>query len=136
MYTLLKYVYTGVLTHSSSLFGFFVLIGYFECACAKFAEPVFRLAKIRRPYSTRNIILQKFQVHIKVLDINDHSPVFTQKVYKSTIAENLQLNPPAAILQVLAEDKDEGINAKVQYRIVEQTEPGKYNSSLSRDWKA
>lgn len=66
------------------------------------------------------------QVHIKILDINDHAPVFTQKVYKSTIAENLQLNPPATILQVRAEDKDEGINGKVQYRIVEQTEPGKY----------
>ncbi|CAB3226941.1 unnamed protein product [Arctia plantaginis] len=66
-------------------------------------------------------------VHIKVLDINDHAPVFTQKVYKSTIAENLQLNPPAAILQVLAEDKDEGINAKVQYMIVEQTEPGVFS---------
>ncbi|KAJ0177573.1 hypothetical protein K1T71_006446 [Dendrolimus kikuchii] len=63
-------------------------------------------------------------VHIKVADINDHPPIFSQKVYKSTIAENLQLNPPAAILQVLAEDKDEGINGKVEYRIVEQSEPG------------
>ncbi|XP_026727127.1 cadherin-87A [Trichoplusia ni] len=63
-------------------------------------------------------------VHIKIQDINDHSPVFSQKVYKSTIAENLQLNPPAAILQVLADDKDEGLNGKIEYRIVEQSEPG------------
>ncbi|XP_022834034.1 cadherin-87A [Spodoptera litura] len=63
-------------------------------------------------------------VHIKVQDINDNSPVFSQKVYKSTIAENLQLNPPAAILQVLAEDKDEGINGKIEYRIIEQSEAG------------
>ncbi|KAJ8718783.1 hypothetical protein PYW07_016339 [Mythimna separata] len=62
-------------------------------------------------------------VHIKILDINDHPPVFSQKVYKSTIAENLQLNPPAAILQVLADDKDEGLNGKIQYSIVEQSEP-------------
>ncbi|XP_075975917.1 cadherin 87A isoform X2 [Anticarsia gemmatalis] len=68
-------------------------------------------ARIRRTTSV--------PVHIKILDINDHAPVFTQKVYKATIAENLQLNPPAAILQVLAEDKDEGINGKVRYRIVE-----------------
>lgn len=72
-------------------------------------------ARIRRSTSV--------PVHIKVLDINDHAPVFTQKVYKGTIAENLQLNPPAAILQVLAEDKDDGINGKVLYKIVEQSEP-------------
>lgn len=58
-------------------------------------------------------------------DINDNLPKFTQKVYKSTIAENLKLDPPAAILQVLAEDKDEGINGRVQYRVVEQSQPGK-----------
>ncbi|KAJ2947229.1 hypothetical protein O0L34_g16939 [Tuta absoluta] len=63
-------------------------------------------------------------IHIKVLDINDNAPVFTQNVYKSTIAENLQLNPPATILQVQAEDKDEGVNGKVEYQIVEQSEPG------------
>lgn len=65
------------------------------------------------------------QIHIKVLDINDTPPIFSQHVYKSTIAENLQLNPPAAILQVLAEDKDEGLNGKVKYKIVEQSVPGK-----------
>ncbi|KAI5635157.1 cadherin domain-containing protein [Phthorimaea operculella] len=63
-------------------------------------------------------------VHIKVLDINDNAPVFTQNVYKSTIAENLQLNPPATILQVQAEDKDEGVNGRVEYQIVDQSEPG------------
>ncbi|KAL4711580.1 hypothetical protein ACJJTC_003597 [Scirpophaga incertulas] len=65
-------------------------------------------------------------VHIKVLDINDHSPVFSQRAYKSTIAENLRLDPPPAILQVLAEDKDEGINGKIEYSIVEQSESGAF----------
>ncbi|CAH0398993.1 unnamed protein product [Chilo suppressalis] len=63
-------------------------------------------------------------VHIKVLDINDHAPVFSQKVYKSTVAENIRLDPPPAILQVLAEDKDEGANGKIEYKIVEQSEAG------------
>ncbi|XP_045449394.1 cadherin-87A-like [Melitaea cinxia] len=63
-------------------------------------------------------------VHIKVLDINDNPPIFTQKVYKSTISENLQLDPPAAILQVLAEDKDVGINGKVVYSVLQQSESG------------
>ncbi|CAG5033926.1 unnamed protein product [Parnassius apollo] len=65
-------------------------------------------------------------VHIKVLDENDNPPIFSQNVYKSTIAENLQLNPPAAILQVLAEDRDEGVNGKVEYTIEEQSEPGTF----------
>ncbi|XP_012545103.1 cadherin-87A [Bombyx mori] len=65
-------------------------------------------------------------LHVKVLDINDHAPVFSQKVYKSTIAENLQLDPPAAILQVIAEDKDEGVNGKVEFKIIEQSEPGTF----------
>ncbi|XP_072929429.1 cadherin-87A [Epargyreus clarus] len=63
-------------------------------------------------------------LHIKILDINDNPPVFSQNVYKGTIAENLQLNPPAAILQVLAEDRDEGVNGKVEYKILEQSVPG------------
>lgn len=66
-----------------------------------------------------------FQIHIKVLDENDNSPIFSQKVYKSTIAENLRLDPPAAILQVLAEDMDEGEHARIKYEIIDQTVPGK-----------
>ncbi|XP_045514372.1 cadherin-87A [Pieris brassicae] len=66
-------------------------------------------------------------VHIKINDINDNPPIFSQKVYKGTIAENLQLNPPAAILQVLAEDKDVGVNGKLFYRIVDQTVPGTFS---------
>lgn len=39
-------------------------------------------------------------IHIKILDINDNGPIFTQKKYHATVAENAALNPPAAILQV------------------------------------
>lgn len=63
-------------------------------------------------------------VHIKVLDINDHAPVFSQQVYKSTVAENIRLDPPPAILQVLADDRDEGTNGKIEYKIVDQSEEG------------
>ncbi|XP_041988772.1 cadherin-87A [Aricia agestis] len=63
-------------------------------------------------------------VHVKIKDINDNPPSFRQDVFKSTITENVKLDPPATILQVLAEDRDEGVNAQIQYKIVEQTEPG------------
>ncbi|XP_048477676.1 cadherin-87A isoform X1 [Plutella xylostella] len=63
-------------------------------------------------------------IHIKVLDENDNAPAFTQQVYRATIAENLRVSPPAAILQLLAEDKDEGAAGTVTYRIEDQSEAG------------
>lgn len=57
-------------------------------------------------------------VNIKVWDENDESPTFRQHSYYSSIAENLQLNPPATILQVQADDKDEDEAGTVKYTIL------------------
>ncbi len=55
------------------------------------------------------------QIHITVLDINDNAPVFTRKVYKTTITENA---PKGTILTVVsASDADEGSNNIVTYYI-------------------
>ncbi|XP_052464322.1 protocadherin beta-16 isoform X25 [Carassius gibelio] len=55
------------------------------------------------------------QIHITVLDINDNAPVFTQKVYKTTITENA---PKGTVLTVVsASDADEGSNSVVTYYI-------------------
>ncbi len=55
------------------------------------------------------------QIHITVLDINDNAPVFTQKVYKTTITENAH---KGTILTVVsASDADEGSNSVVTYYI-------------------
>lgn len=58
------------------------------------------------------------QIHIVIQDVNDNSPVFTQKSYYATVAENAQLHPPAAVLQVNAVDADEGVYGEVKYAIV------------------
>ena len=50
--------------------------------------------KDARRSTTANVI-------IKVLDLNDNIPVFRQRVYHATVAENAALNPPATILQVI-----------------------------------
>lgn len=40
------------------------------------------------------------QVIIRIIDVNDNQPIFTQPIYQVTIAENVAVQPPAAILQV------------------------------------
>ncbi|KAM3612665.1 uncharacterized protein V6R79_012443 [Siganus canaliculatus] len=56
------------------------------------------------------------QIHITVLDSNDNAPVFTQKIYKSTIRENSPSGTQVVI--VSASDADEGSNGKVSYAIL------------------
>lgn len=55
------------------------------------------------------------QIHITILDQNDNRPIFTQSTYEAMIAENVALNPPAAILKVSLPNKplarDYNINA-------------------------
>lgn len=58
------------------------------------------------------------QIHVTIQDVNDNSPIFTQKSYYASVAENAQVNPPAAVLQVNAVDADEGIFGEVKYAVV------------------
>lgn len=44
--------------------------------------------------------------------------MFTQKNYYASVAENAQVNPPAAVLQVNALDADDGIYGEVKYAVV------------------
>lgn len=39
-------------------------------------------------------------VVIRLIDVNDNRPIFTQHSYRASVAENLSINPPAPILQV------------------------------------
>jgi hypothetical protein len=64
------------------------------------------------------------QIHIRLRDANDNSPVFRLKRYQASVMENLRLDPPAPILQVHAEDMDEGRNGGVRYSIISGNEGG------------
>ncbi|XP_036450539.1 protocadherin beta-16-like [Colossoma macropomum] len=52
-------------------------------------------------------------IHITVLDANDNVPVFSQSVYKVSLAENAPLG--AEVVTVSATDADEGANGAVSY---------------------
>ncbi|XP_046717031.1 protocadherin beta-16-like [Silurus meridionalis] len=54
-------------------------------------------------------------IHINVLDVNDNTPVFSQSVYKVTLAENSPLG--SEVITVSATDADEGVNGEVSYEL-------------------
>ncbi|KAF5905708.1 neural-cadherin-like [Clarias magur] len=53
---------------------------------------------------------------IVVSDVNDHPPVFTQRVYMATMAEDLDIN--SQVLAVAATDGDEGENSVMTFSII------------------
>lgn len=70
-------------------------------------------------------------VIVKVWDENDNLPVFRQKSYYASIAENLSLNPPATILQVQADDKDEDEAGTVKYTILSGNIDNSFNLDVN-----
>ena len=57
-------------------------------------------------------------VTIMVEDINNHAPRFTQKLYRTTMSENLPVD--ASIISVSATDADVGQYAKLTYSLKEE----------------
>ncbi|XP_038157791.1 protocadherin gamma-A11-like [Cyprinodon tularosa] len=52
-------------------------------------------------------------IHINVLDANDNVPVFNQPIYRTSIPENSPIG--SVVLQVSANDADEGLHGEVTY---------------------
>ncbi|XP_043925786.1 uncharacterized protein LOC122800403 [Protopterus annectens] len=59
------------------------------------------------------------QIIVNVLDANDNSPVFDQAVYKTSLPENSPVG--ALVIQVNANDLDEGTNADIVYSFSSHT---------------
>ncbi|XP_008303209.1 protocadherin beta-15-like, partial [Stegastes partitus] len=59
------------------------------------------------PYSTNKTI------NLRIADVNDHAPVFTQNVLTAFITENN--SPGMSVLSVKASDRDFGSNARISY---------------------
>ncbi|XP_029439832.1 protocadherin gamma-B1-like [Rhinatrema bivittatum] len=69
------------------------------------------------------------QINIKVTDVNDNFPTFTQKIYKASLKENTPIG--FVVLQVKANDKDEGSNAQITYSF--KNMPGSTRQVFSLD---
>lgn len=57
-------------------------------------------------------------------DRNDNPPSFSQREYEASIVSNLPVSPPSSVMQLTADDKDIGENAKILYTIVAGNEKG------------
>ncbi|XP_046567643.1 protocadherin-9-like [Haliotis rubra] len=68
--------------------------------------------------TTRNSTLS---VRINVSDANDNPPVFQQTSYETRIPESINTN--TTIMQVTAEDVDEGLNSRVVYSLARDNSP-------------
>ncbi|NWZ41763.1 PCD23 protein, partial [Brachypodius atriceps] len=59
------------------------------------------------------------QLHLTVLDENDHSPLFAKTQYQISVTEDLEEG--SAILDVSASDEDAGLNGEVVYSLIDDT---------------
>ncbi|CAI9733440.1 protocadherin beta-15-like [Octopus vulgaris] len=59
------------------------------------------------------------KVHISVIDVNDNTPVFSQKLYNISINNSHQRHLP--ILTLKASDQDSGQNGKISYHFNHKT---------------
>ncbi|CAL1292837.1 unnamed protein product [Larinioides sclopetarius] len=66
-------------------------------------------------------------LYIKLEDRNDNPPTFSQREYEASIVSNLPISPPSSVLQLTADDRDIGENAKILYSIVSGNEKGVFD---------
>nr|XP_033783599.1 protocadherin gamma-B1-like [Geotrypetes seraphini] len=90
----------------------------------RYAELVLEKPLDREKQSTLNLFLTASdggdpiktgtaQVNIKVIDVNDNFPIFIQNKYTTNLKENSPIG--STVLQVKANDLDEGSNAQITY---------------------
>ncbi|KAM9311065.1 protocadherin Fat 2 [Gastrophryne carolinensis] len=60
------------------------------------------------------------RVVIQVLDVNDNTPTFSQKLFTVLLPERATSSNLASIYRLIASDRDKGINGQVTYSITEQ----------------
>uniref|UniRef100_A0A8D3B8Y7 Cadherin domain-containing protein n=1 Tax=Scophthalmus maximus TaxID=52904 RepID=A0A8D3B8Y7_SCOMX len=71
------------------------------------------------------------QISITVLDVNDNAPVFTQKIYKGTVAENAAKG--TTVTTVSASDADQGLNGKINYSITNTLDDVRHMFEVNED---
>ena len=71
---------------------------------------------VKAKYARLPSLSSVVSVIVNVLDVNDNAPVFSRKMYTTSVDENVRTG--SFVLQVFAEDADKGDNSRVKYRLV------------------
>ncbi|XP_054439473.1 desmoglein-3 [Pteronotus mesoamericanus] len=69
---------------------------------------------------------------VKILDINDNAPVFSQSIFMGEIEENSPANSLVMILNATDADEPNNLNSKIAFKIVSQEPAGNPMFLLSR----
>uniref|UniRef100_F7AHJ2 Desmoglein 4 n=1 Tax=Ornithorhynchus anatinus TaxID=9258 RepID=F7AHJ2_ORNAN len=64
------------------------------------------------------------ELRVKVMDINDNPPVFTQNVYTAGIEENSPANTLVVKLSATDADEENNLNSKIAFKIISQEPAG------------
>nr|XP_031546175.1 desmoglein-4 isoform X1 [Vicugna pacos] len=87
-----------------------------------------------RALNSRGEDLEKpLELRVKVMDINDNRPVFTQNVYTASIEENSDANTLVVKLSATDADEDNHLNSKIAYKIISQEPAGAPMFILNRN---
>nr|XP_023698658.1 protocadherin gamma-A3-like isoform X1 [Paramormyrops kingsleyae] len=100
---------------SSSLKNYYTLVTNSELDREKTQE--YNITVVASDAGTPPLLTKKV-LKLKVSDVNDNAPVFSQESYMSYVVENN--SPGASICVVQAQDADSGANARVSY-VLEET---------------
>jgi hypothetical protein len=75
-------------------------------------------AGVRGDLTTPQSLLDTARVFVRVLDTNDNAPVFSQARYTASIREDVDVQPPFAVLTTTATDLDSQFNGRILYELV------------------
>ena len=78
------------------------------------------------------LMISIFQVIIKVVDVNDHSPKFYSQYFQEAVAENVPIG--YSIVKIQAFDGDEGENSRISYAIVDASEAVPFAIDSKTGW--
>ncbi|GAB1601746.1 protocadherin Fat 1 isoform X5 [Argonauta hians] len=68
--------------------------------------------------TTTPLLVDQTEVQIQVIDINDNAPIFDSNPYSIRVSEDTK--PGSILIQVHAEDQDEGLNGEVIYKFANE----------------
>ncbi|XP_074058172.1 desmoglein-4 [Macrotis lagotis] len=72
------------------------------------------------------------ELRVKVMDVNDNPPVFTQNVYTASIEEHCATNTLVIKLSATDADEENHLNSKIAYKIISQEPAGSPLFMLNR----